>query len=195
VQPGDCQAGLACTSAAIHITGSTGVAIDNCSITSVGSFAVWAHENSSDVTVTGSVLADLGAGGVRFGDGPGGAGGHPNNDWNLRFAVNNTLVADGGRLVAGAPGLLALGNCYNFSFTHNEVTGFPWSGISAGQVSSYAIKTAAGGYVVIGFLLKPVRARGMMWMYACCLSQYASTSIISSARVATTFSVWTQFTA
>lgn len=145
-QPGDCQAGLACTTATIHITRSTDITVNNCSITSVGSFGVWAHGNSSDVTVTGSVLADLGAGGVRFGDGLGGAGGRPNNDWNLRLAVNNTQIADGGQLVAGAPGLLALGNCYNFSFMHNEVTGFPWSGISAGQVSSYAIKTAAGGY-------------------------------------------------
>ena len=145
-QPGDCQAGLACTTAAVHITGSTGVTVDSCSIISVGSFGVWVHGNSSDVGIAHSTLADLGAGGVRFGDGPGGAGGRPAAGWNLRLVVNDTLVEHGGRLVAAAPGLIAMGNCYSWQMVHNEVTGFPWSGISAGEVSSYAIKTAAGGY-------------------------------------------------
>ena len=145
-QPGDCQAGLACATAAVHITGSTGVTVDRCSITSVGSFGVWVHGNSSDVEIVHSTLTDLGAGGVRCGDGLGQAGGRPGTGWNLRLVVNNTLVADGGRLVAAAPGLIAMGNCYSWKMVHNEVTGFPWSGISAGGVSSYAIRTAAGGY-------------------------------------------------
>lgn len=141
-QPADCQAAITSSTAAVHITGSSGITIDRCTVTSVRSFGVWAYRNSSDVVVTGSTFQDVGAGGIRLGDGP--VSGPPNQDWNLRLAVNDTLVEQGGRLMAGAPGILVLGNVYNFSLTHNIVAGFPWSGISAGSVSSFAARSANG---------------------------------------------------
>ena len=141
-QPGDGQAATACTTAAIHICNSSNVKLSNVTVMRTGSYGVWVHGASTDVTVEHSVITDLGVGGIRIGDG--GAGGHAAPAWNQRIVVNNTLVASGGRRMAAAPGVLVHSDVYGFVLTHLEIVDFAWAGISAGQVSSYVTRTPKG---------------------------------------------------
>ena len=138
------QAGYLLDSAAVHITDSHDVVISNCSVGHTSGYGVWVHGNSSRVEIQSCEIFDIGAGGVRFGDGGAGGPAGEAQAWNL--ILNNTRVEDGGHVTHGAAGVFVQTNAYACQVLHNRVQTFQWAGISVGQVSSFSNSSIPSTY-------------------------------------------------
>ena len=130
------QAGFGLNSSALHVRDSHDIRITNCSVAFSSGYAIWVHGASTDVVVQSCHIYDVGAGGVRFGEGGAGGPAAPAEAW--RLVVNNSLIEDGGHVTHAGAGIFVQTNCYACTITHNIVRGFEWSGISVGQVSSFS---------------------------------------------------------
>jgi hypothetical protein len=131
------QAGFELDSAALHITNqSHDIALLNCSVAHTAGYGIWVHGGSSRVQVQSCAVLDVGAGGVRLGDG--GAGGPAASAQCWHLVLNNSFIQDGGHVTHAGAGVLVHTNAYACSVTHNLVRAFQWSGISVGQVRASA---------------------------------------------------------
>ena len=140
------QAGYLLNSAAVHIIGSDSHDIElvGCTVAHTAGYGVWVHGGASRVQIHSSALYDLGAGGVRFGDG--GAGGPALKPGSWGLVLNDSRVEDGGHVTHGAAGVFVHTNAYNSVVSHNLVRRFEWSGISVGQVSSFSNSADPASY-------------------------------------------------
>ena len=165
------QAGFELDSAALHITDqSHDIALLNCSVAHTAGYGIWVHGGSSRVQVQSCAVRDVGAGGVRFGDG--GAGGPAGSAQSWHLVLNNSFIQDGGHVTHAGAGVLVHTNAYACSVTHNLVRAFQWSGISVGQAragttpsplilaraSTTLLPTAALAHTVTPCILWPVPA-------------------------------------
>ncbi|MDO8540420.1 MAG: right-handed parallel beta-helix repeat-containing protein [Opitutaceae bacterium] len=121
--------------AAILADGARHVRLVDCEIAHIGGYAIHFRYGCRDCTVTQCYLHDLGAGGVHLG------GGEQNQvpaEWeqSSHLEVDNNILRAGGRVYPSGSAILSH-HCSDSRFTHNYISDFYYSGISAGWTWSY----------------------------------------------------------
>lgn len=133
----DAQAAFA-VPAAFEAVGARHCVIENCEAAHVGTYAVWFRRGCQDNRIVHSEAFDLGAGGVRIGEGVNPAS---ENEAVLRNEIDNCFLHDGGRIFRSAVGIWVGRSSHN-TITHNEVCDFRYSGLSIGWSWGYAESSA-----------------------------------------------------
>lgn len=124
---GDAQAACG-VGAVIHADGISHCAIRRCSISRIGTYAIWLRNGCVDNVVDQCEISDAGAGGVRIADQGLAA---TEAEKTARNTVRNCFIHDCGVIYPGSVGIFIAHSQEN-TISHNELCDLPYSAISLG---------------------------------------------------------------